>query len=181
MENKIIICLILLSLFNIGFISASRLCIGNDGYYHDCDDNRYFNSYDRNYDNYYYYRGDYYPTRDYYYREYYRPRSCGSRCNKEDGLTYKDTEEYKRTIEYNYEDRGISENIKYSINEKTQTNLHYDNSYLRYYSNYNNMNNNQNSNNRGYNDNYNTNTGYWYNLLYDVEPVPYSSGWYNQN
>lgn len=172
MNNKLIFSLgILISLvlvFSLNLVSASELCRGNDGYYHDCDDDRYF---DRpNYDTSYYYHGNYYPTRDYYYREYYSPNCCGSGCNKDDGLTYKDTEEYKRTIEYNYEDRGISENVKYTINEKTQINSHYDVPYLINMGYYNNINNDQN--------NYNTNTGSWYNLLYDVEPVPYSSSWY---
>ncbi len=174
MKNKTIFSLgILISLVFIlclSSVSATGLCLGNDNYYHDCDDDRYFDRYDRNYDDYYYYHGNYYPTRDYYYREYYRPSCCGSRCDKDDGLTYKDAEEYTRTIEYNYEDRGISENIKYSINEKSEINLNYNIPYLINIGYYNNMNNNQN--------NYNTNTGSWYDLLYDVEPVPYSSGWY---
>lgn len=180
MKNKIIIGLILLSLFNISFVSATGLCLGNDGYYHDCDNDRYF---DRpNYETSYYYHGNYYPTRDYYYREYYRPGCCGSRCNKNDGLTYKDTKEYKRTIEYNYEDRGVSENMKYTINEKTEIELNYDIPYLinmGYYTNQNtNYNNNQNNNQR-YNNN--TNTGSWYDLLYDADPVPYSTSWYEKN
>ncbi|MDP3026625.1 MAG: hypothetical protein Q8N63_02875 [Nanoarchaeota archaeon] len=124
-------------IFSLNLVSA-ELCRGNDGYYHDCDNDRYF---DRpNYETSYYYHGDYYPTRDYYYRGYYQQSCCGSRCRKDDGLTYKDAEEYKRTIEYNYEDRGISENIKYTINEKTDTNLHYDIPYLmsmNYYANQN--------------------------------------------
>ena len=170
MNNKLIFSLgILISLvlvFSLNLVSASGLCLGNDGYYHDCDDNRYFD-YNKDYDHSYYYHGNYYPTRDYYYREYYRPSCCGSRCNKNDGLTYKDIEEYKRTIEYNYEDRGVSENIKYTINEKTEINSHYDIPYLI---------------NRGYYDNKNidntNNKGNWYDLLYDADPVPYSSYWY---
>jgi len=181
--------LILVLAFNL--VSASGLCTGNDGYYHDCDDSRYFDDRYNDYDNYYYYNGDYYPTRDYYYREYYRPSCCGlgSSCgknNEDRGLTYKDSEEYKRTIEYDYEDRGVSESIKYTINEKTETNLKYDISYLRQYSNYNNnlgYNGPQNSNNRNYynqNNNY-ASSGTWYDLLYDADTVPYTSGWYEQN
>ena len=134
MNNKLIFSLgILISLvliFSLNLVSA-ELCLGNDGYYHDCDNDRYF---DRpNYETSYYYHGNYYPTRDYYYREYYRPSCCGSKRNKDDGLTYKDTEEYKRTIEYNYEDRGVSENVKYTINEKTEINSHYDIPYVYTY------------------------------------------------
>lgn len=164
--KKSIFILGIISLFlilSLNLVSASGLCRGNDGYYHDCDDDRYF---DRpNYQTSYYYHGNYYPTRDYYYRSYYAPRCYSQRCNKDDGLTYKDTEEYKRTIEYKYEDRGISENIKYTINEKTDTNLHYDIPYLmnmRYYANQNADYNNQKGNR-------NTNTRNWYDFLYDID------------
>lgn len=174
MNNKLIFSLgILISLVFIlclNLVSAFDLCRGNDGYYHDCDDDRYFDK--PNYETSYYYHGDYYPTRDYYYRGYYQSSCCGSKCDKEEGLTYKDTEEYKRTIEYNYEDRGVSENIKYSINEKTQINSHYDIPYIINMVNYN---NNKNNNQE---DNSNTNTGSWYDFLYDVEPVPHTAYWY---
>lgn len=137
MNSKLIFSLgILISLvlvFSLNLVSA-ELCLGNDGYYHDCDNDKYFDK--PSYETSYYYHGNYYPTRDYYYREYYRPSCCGSGCNKEEGLTYKDTEEYKRTIEYEYKDRGVSENIKYTINEKTEIELNYDLNKIPYFYNY---------------------------------------------
>ncbi|MDD5192157.1 MAG: hypothetical protein PHH54_06890 [Candidatus Nanoarchaeia archaeon] len=166
LSSGILISLVLV--LSLSLVSASGLCLGNDGYYHDCDNNRYFD-YNKNYAHEYCYHGECYPTRDYYYREYYRPSCCGSNCNKDEGLTYKDTEEYKRTIEYNYEDRGVNENIKYTINEKKEINLNYDLPYLRYHS---------NNIIQNYNKGSDTNTGNWYDLLYDIERVPHSSGWY---
>ena len=171
MNNKLIfssaVLLSLVFIFSLNYVSAG-LCLGNDGYYHNCDDDQYF---DRpNYQTSYYYHGNYYPTRDDYYREYYRPKYSSSNCNDDEGLTYADTEEYKRTIEYNYEDRGVSENIKYTINEKTEINSRYDIPYLINIGYYNNQNNNLG--------NSNTNTGSWTDFLYNAKPVPYSSGWY---
>ncbi len=130
MKKQIILTsLFLILILNLNFISAG-LCLGNDGYYHGCDDNRYFNDWDRDYDDYYYQHGKYYPTRDYYYRDYYKPRCYKKRCLKDEGLHYKDVEEYKRTIEYEYKDVWGSETIKTSINEKTEIELDYDGPYM---------------------------------------------------
>ena len=141
-------------IFSLNLVSA-ELCLGNDGYYHDCDNDRYFDK--PRYETSYYYHGNYYPTRDYYYRGYYQQSCCGSRCRKDEGLTYKDTEEYKRTIEYNYEDRGVSENIKYTINEKTDINSHYDIPYVYAYLN----------SNSGENSNSENKPKAWYSWMYE--------------
>ena len=103
--------LVFLTLFSLSLISADGLCRGYDGYYHDCDDSRYYDG--RDYDDYYYHHGKYYPTRDYYYRDYYSPRYRTKRYDTE--LEYDDVEEYSRKIEYSYEDRYGEQKIKTTI------------------------------------------------------------------
>jgi len=122
MKKKIILGLILLSLFGINFVSASGLCLGDDRYYHNCDDSKYFD--DSNYNNYYSY-GKYYPVRD-YYKEHYHSKY--KKYNTQ--IKYDDVEEYKRTINYEYEDKYGSQKIKYVINEKTEIEMDYN---LPYY------------------------------------------------
>jgi len=130
MNRKIIFALILVSILNLSFVSAN-LCRGRDGYYHDCDDDKFFEPPD--YDNYYYYHGKYYPSRDYYYRNYYET-GCASHCKTEN--YYKDTEEYNRVIEYKYKDKYGYENIKTSIITKTEIESDYKLPYnLIYYTN----------------------------------------------
>ncbi len=126
MKSKIILGIILLSLLSLNFISASGLCLGADRYYHDCDDSRYFCRDDVHYDDYYTYHGRDYPSRDYYYRDYYKPRYKGRGYKKYYTETkYDDVEEYKRTINYKYEDRYGSQKYKTTINEKTEIELDY--------------------------------------------------------
>lgn len=76
MQKKLILSIGILSviLISLNFVSASGLCKGYDGYYHDCDNDKYF-YYNNDYDDYYYKHGKYYPTRDYNYRGYYN--YCG--------------------------------------------------------------------------------------------------------
>ena len=118
MNKKIILSFLLVSVLTISFISAG-LCRGNDGYYHDCDDNRYFEDYGDEY----YYNGRYYPSRAYYYRDYYNGRDRRS-SQIED--YYNDIEEYTRTIEYRHKDRYGYENIKTTILEKTEIESDYE-------------------------------------------------------
>ena len=117
--KKLILSFLLILTLTISFVSAG-LCRGNDGYYHDCDDSRYFEAYDDEY----YYNGRYYPSRAYYYRDYYKPRYRRSSSKIEQ--YYKDVEEYTRTIEYRYKDRYGYENIKTSILEKTEIESDYE-------------------------------------------------------
>ncbi len=123
--KKLIFSFLLIFFLSISFISAG-LCRGYDGYYHDCDDSKYFNNY-RNYDDGYYYHGKYYPVRDYYYRDYYdyNPRTSRYRRSKEREY-YNDVEEYSRVIEYDYENRYGYENIKTTIFEKTEIESDYE-------------------------------------------------------
>lgn len=157
MKNKLILSLgtliSMVLIFNLNLVSAG-LCLGNDNYYHDCDDDRYFDK--PSYETRYYYHGNYYPARDYYYRDYYRPNCCSSGCKKDDGLTYKDNEEYKRTTEYRYEDRGISEKIKKTITEKTEIELNYDIPYVYSYLNYDYLNSNSQDKTKS-----------WYSWMYE--------------
>ena len=195
--KKLIIGLILLGLLGINFISAAGLCRGNDGYYHDCDDSRYF---EKNNDQ-YYYHGNYYPAsnsytldrdneyrnrygygqtynsygynnyqNDYYGNNYYKPSSCCSRSD-DNGLAYIDTLEHTTTTQYKYEDRGISENIKKIVYEKTETDSYYDIPHLIAMGYYNqDKNTNQNTNQ---NANSNANSGGFWDFLYNVNhPVP---------
>jgi hypothetical protein len=118
-KTHIILSFILILTLTTSLISAG-LCLGRDKYYHDCDDNRYFD--DRDYDDEYYYHGTYYPVRDYYYRNYYRPRYRTSRIEN----YYKDVEEYTRTTEYRHKDRYGYENIKTIILEKTEIESDYE-------------------------------------------------------
>lgn len=119
MNKKPILSFLLILTLSISFVSAG-LCRGNDGYYHDCDDSRYFEDYDDEY----YYNGRYYPSRAYYYRDYYRPRYRRSSSKIEQ--YYNDVEEYTRTTEYKYKDRYGYENIKTSISEKTEIESNYE-------------------------------------------------------
>lgn len=108
--KKLILSILLILTLTTTLISAG-LCRGDDGYYHDCDDSRYFEDYDDEY----YYNGRYYPSRAYYYRDYYKPRYS----NKFENY-YKDVEEYSRNIEYKYKNRYGSQTLKYTIDEKTE-------------------------------------------------------------
>jgi len=133
MNKKLILSLSILSviLLSINFISASGLCLGNDKYYHDCDDSRYYDRYDRGYDDYYSYHGRDYPTRDYYYQDYYRPKRYSKNYNKysrrnDITIKYDDVEEYKKTINYEYEDRYGTQKYKTTLNQKTEIKLDYD-------------------------------------------------------
>ena len=119
MNKKLILCFAVLIFLSMSFVSAG-LCLGNDRYYHDCDDSRYFDDYDDEY----YYHGKYYPTRAYYYREYYRPRYRKSSSKIKS--YYKDVEEYTRTIESRYEDRYGYENVKVIISERTEIERDYE-------------------------------------------------------
>ena len=119
MNRKPILSFLLILALTISFVSAG-LCRGNDGYYHDCDDSRYFEDYDDEY----YYNGRYYPSRAYYYRDYYKPRY--RRFSSKIEQYYNDVEEYTRTIEYKYKDRYGYENIKTSISEKTEIESDYE-------------------------------------------------------
>jgi len=125
MSKKLILSFLLILILGISFVSAG-LCRGNDGYYHDCDDLRYFEDYDDEY----YYNRRYYPSRAYYYRDYYRPRYRRSSSKIEQ--YYNDVEEYTRTTEYKYKDRYGYENIKTSISEKTEIESDYEIPYYRY-------------------------------------------------
>jgi hypothetical protein len=135
MQKKIILSLAILSviLLSLNFISASGLCRGYDGYYHDCDNSRYFDRYDRGYDDYYSYHGRDYPTRDYYYRDYYRPKRYSR--NYYTKIKYDDVEEYKKTINYVYEDRYGTQKYKTTLNQKTEIRLDYDIPYYVIYDN----------------------------------------------
>lgn len=97
MNKKIILVfgILLAFIFMTNLVSAA-LCLGEDRYYHDCDDARYFDDKNNNYADEYYYHGNYYPARDYYYREYYKPRCQSSKCytNYQVKDYYKETEEY---------------------------------------------------------------------------------------
>jgi len=129
MNKKSILVLgaLLTFILTINFVSAG-LCKGYDGYYHDCDDDKWF--YDNNYDDEYYRYGKYYPTRDYYYRDYYEPRYRTRRYDRE--THYEDVEEYSRTIEYTYEDRYRNEKIRTVISQITEIELDYDEPYYDY-------------------------------------------------
>ncbi len=123
MNKKLTLSFLLVLVLSIGFISAG-LCFGSDGYYHDCDDDRYFDDSENDYDNEYYYHGKYYPTRDYYYREYYRPKHNAYSKNYVRDY-YKETTEYKHTIESLHEDRYGYESVKVTISEKTEVERDY--------------------------------------------------------
>tara|TARA_Y100000310_G_scaffold343302_1_gene450269 strand:- start:575 stop:1099 length:525 start_codon:yes stop_codon:yes gene_type:complete len=129
MNKKLIFGIIFLSLISLSFVSAG-LCLGYDNYYHDCDDSRYY-EYNRDYDDYYYKYGKEYPTRDYYYRDYYRPKRYSRnydryRRRNDIEIKYDDVEEYNRLVVYDYEDRYGSQKYKTTINTKTEINLDYD-------------------------------------------------------
>ncbi len=124
--NKTLILSFLLILTLTSFVSAG-LCRGDDGYFHDCDDLRYFDRYDDEY----YYHGRYYPSRAYYYRDYYRPRY--RRHSSKIKTYYNDVEEYTRITEYDYEDRYGYENIKTTILEKTEIESDYEMPIYRYF------------------------------------------------
>jgi len=166
MSKKLIIGLVVLFVLVLSLSPVSAgLCLGNDGYYHDCGDNKYFE--DRDYNGYYYYHGRYYPTRD-YYREYYRPRGYKKNyCCKDERLSYKDTEDYTRIIVYDYEDRWINEKLKYTINEKTEYELDYDKPYYR--SRYDSI---KYMNDRYYGNKYHKGEGSWSDFWYDDYLIP---------
>ena len=136
MNKKLIFSLIVLSLFSISFVSAG-LCLGYDNYYHDCDDSRY---YERDYDD-YYSHGKYYPSRNYYYDNYYKPsyrdnRYGSRRSNRNDiEIKYDDVEEYKKTVNYEYEDRYGIQKYKTTLNQKTEISFDYDLPYYLVYDN----------------------------------------------
>lgn len=126
MNKKIILSALLILTLTTTLISAG-LCRGNDGYYHDCDDSRYFEDYDEEY----YYNGRYYPSRAYYYRDYYRPRYRMSSSKIEN--YYKDIEEYTRTTEYKHKDRYGYESVKTTILERTEIESDYEFPIYNYY------------------------------------------------
>ena len=108
----------LMLFLGISMLSATGLCKGNEGYYHDCDDDKYFKNMDKDYEAYYYYHGKYYPTRDDYYREYYQPKYNKNKYKEEN--YYKETTEYTQTIESRYKNKYGYENIKTTYSEKTK-------------------------------------------------------------
>ena len=120
--------ILLAIILSLNFISASGLCRGYDGYYHDCDDSRYYDD-NKGYDDYYSYNGRDYPTRDYYYRDYYQPKYRDSKykSSKNDiEIKYNDVEEYNRVIVYDYEDRYGTQKYKTTLNQKTEIKLNYE-------------------------------------------------------
>ncbi len=119
MNKKLILSFFLILGLTISFVSAG-LCRGNDGYFHDCDDLRYFDRYDDDY----YYNGRYYPSRAYYYRDYYRPKYRGFNSRIEN--YYKNIEEYTRTTEYKHKDRYGHESVKTTISERTEIESDYE-------------------------------------------------------
>jgi len=124
MKKSYLILISLLTLIlSVSFISAS-LCLGDDRYYHDCDDDRYFDDRDNDYEDKYYYHGNYYPTRDYYYRDYYKPRDDRYSKNYVRDY-YKETTEYTHTVESLHEDRYGYESVKITVSEKTEIERNY--------------------------------------------------------